>query len=278
MNYYAVLPEAFAQNFMMKFTLRPGEGDLEIQMWESCRVTEDGQFYFAFGRIPPQCMKDSINAELFFVTDDGAQIKVDAEENYSIAQYCQKVLASNPENKDLEKMIADLIAYGVAAQHYANYKEDQLVSEGFEHLTPSEWTDVESTDKFVSEKLNEDVCFTAMGVRFGYVNKVYFKFKTPTLENMNITVTANGRDVEFLLEEVSEGVYIIYTDALYATELDTVFTVTLVVGDVEVQYMTYSAKSYVYSQQSKNTEMAALAKALYNYGRTATWYLATTQQ
>ena len=73
--------------------------------------------------------------------------------------------------------------------------------------------------------------------------------------------------------EDTTDTYILYTDPIYATEFDKVFTAELSVDGEVIQTLTYSVKSYVYAKQnSENTEMAALVRALYTYGRSAVAY------
>jgi hypothetical protein len=205
--------------------------------------------------------------------EDGTELVVDAKEAYSVRQYCDDALAANPNNEALTTLLADLLAYGDAAQDYANYNEDTPVSDGFT-VAPSEWEDVTDTDFTLSDKTREELCFTAAGVRFAYVNRVYFKIKAADLTG--VTLTVNGKTYtadDLTLAENTADTYIFYTDAVYATEFDKVFTAELSVDGEVIQTVTYSVKSYVYAKQNSNdTEIAALVKALYNYGRSASAY------
>jgi hypothetical protein len=126
----------------------------------------------------------------------------------------------------------------------------------------------------LSDKTREDIRFTAAGVRFGYVNHIYFKLKAANLAD--VTLIVNGKTYtadDLSLAENTADTYILYTDPIYATEFDKVFSVELAVDGDEIQMLTYSVKSYVFDKQNiENNKMAALAKALYNYGRSAVAY------
>ena len=266
LNYYATLNPAHTAA-QMRFTYHGETITVDGILDETT-----GEYKFTLGRIPPQCMGDAVKAELILIAEDGTETVLDVKESYSVRAYCDDALAANPENETLATLLADLLAYGDAAQDYANYNEDTPVSEGFE-VAPSEWEDVTDTDFTLSDKTREELCFTAAGVRFGYVNRIYFKIKAADLTG--VTVTVNGKtytaeDLEPV--ENADGTYILYTDAVYATEFDKIFTAELTVDGEVIQTVTYSVKSYVFAKQNGNDDMAALAKALYNYGRSALAY------
>ena len=267
LNYYAVLTPAHTAA-QMRFTYH-GETTLVSGVLDEA----SGEYKFTFGRIPPQCMGDNVKAELILISEDGTETVLDVKETYSIREYCDDALAANPDNKALATLLADLLAYGDAAQDYANYNEDTPASDGFT-VAPSEWEDVTDTDFTLSDKTREDLCFTSAGVRFGYINRLYFKIKAADLTGVTLTVNGKTYTAEDLtLVEDTADTYILYTDAIYATEFDKVFTAELSVDGQTVQTLTYSVKSYVYTKQNaQNSEAAALARALYKYGLSAIAY------
>jgi hypothetical protein len=267
LNYYATLNPAHTAA-QMRFTYHGETITVDGILDETT-----GEYKFTLGRIPPQCMGDNVKAELILVAEDGTETVLDVKESYSIRRYCDDALAADPDNEALATLLADLLAYGDAAQDYANYNEDTPVSEGFE-VAPTEWEDVTDTDFTLSEKTRGELCFTAAGVRFGYVNRVYFKIKAADLTG--VTLTVNGKTYtadDLTLREDTADTYIFYTEAVYATEFDKVFTAELSADGEVIQTVTYSVKSYVCAKQNSNdTEIAALVKALYNYGRSAIAY------
>ena len=267
MNYYAKADPAYS-DVKMRFTYRG-----RIESVRGVPTETEGEYVFSLKGIAPQCMGENIKAELIYVTEDGTEIVVDVKETYSIRQYCDDALAANPDNKALATLLADLLAYGDAAQSYTDFNADTPVSEGFE-VAPSEWEDVTDTDFTLSDKTRDDIRFTSAGVRFGYVNRLYFKIKATDLTGVTLTVNGKTYTAEDLtLVEDTADTYILYTDPVYATEFDRVFTAELSADGRTVQTLTYSVKSYVYAKQnSENTEMAALVRALYAYGRSAIAY------
>ena len=267
LNYYATLTPAHTAA-RMRFTYHG-----ETIMVDGILDETTGEYKFTLGRIPPQCMGDNVKAELIMISEDGTETVLDVKETYSIREYCDDALAANPDNKALATLLADLLAYGDAAQDYTGFNEDTPVSEGFA-AAPSEWEEVTDTDFTLSDKTREDLRFTSAGVRFAYVNRLYFKIKAADLTGVTLTVNGKIYTAEDLtLVEDTADTYIFYTDPVYATEFDKVFTAELSVDGEVIQTLTYSVKSYVYAKQNgENAEMAALARALYAYGRSAIAY------
>jgi len=267
LNYYATLTPAHTAA-QMRFTYHGETITVDGILDETT-----GEYKFTLGRIPPQCMGDNVKAELILISEDGTETVLDVKETYSIREYCDDALAANPDNKALATLLADLLAYGDAAQDYTGFNADTPVSEGFA-VAPSEWEDVTDTDFTLSDKTREDLRFASAGVRFGHVNRLYFKIKAADLTGVTLTVNGKTYTAEDLaLVEDTADTYILYTDPVYATEFDKVFTAELSVDGRTAQTLTYSVRSYVYAKQnSENTEMAALARALYTYGRSAVAY------
>ena len=267
MNYYAKADPAYGIP-AMRFTYR---GKTETVL--GIPTETEGEYVFSLTGIAPQCMGENIKAELILTLEDGTELVVDAKASYSVREYCDDALAANPDNKALATLLADLLVYGDAAQDYTGFNADTPVSEGFA-AAPSEWEAVTDTDFTLSDKTRDDIRFTSAGVRFGHVNRLYFKIKAADLTGVTLTVNGKTYNAAALtLVEDTTDTYILYTDPIYATEFDKVFTAELSVDGEVIQTLTYSVKSYVYAKQnSENTEMAALVRALYAYGRSAIAY------
>ncbi|MBQ9079932.1 MAG: starch-binding protein [Clostridia bacterium] len=219
----------------------------------------DGYYPFAFEGIAPQCMGDSIYAEILL---DGKIIAT--VENYSVKENAQKLLETYPDDAKLVQLVTDMLHYGAAAQTYRNYKTDALVTSGVTGLgTPSADTVAPTATDVELDTSTGIAKFTAAGVRFSNVNMIYVKLNTTE----NVTLKVNGKDVT-----LTDTTF--YTDAIYATGFDDIYTFELYENGVLVQTLKYSVKSYVYAiKDSSNTAMAVLAKALYAYGISANEYL-----
>ena len=261
MNYYVDIIDAslFAdlQNISMSFT--SGYKSVSAVL-DDQRIDENGLYIFSFTNIPPQCMGDSIKAELIC-----GETVIASIDEYSVKQYLAAALKQNSDDEALVQLVTDMLAYGAAAQRYKEYNVDNPVSEGVEGTgTPSSSTPGKS-DKSITTHVETigNVYFKSATVRFDNVNKIGVKLSST--ENARLFI--DGVEVT-LCDEL-----FYYTTPIYANGFDKVYTFTLYEGEALVQTLTYSISSYVYSMQnSDNTEMKELANALYNYGVSAKLY------
>lgn len=254
-NYYVSVSGIEYQSMVMKFTMNGNTV-------EASPIEADGLYRFDFVKIAPQCMGDNVKAELVI---DGA-VK-DVKDNYSVLIYLQNLLSNNPSN-ELATLIADILEYGAAAQNYKNYKTDDLVNA--DNSGATEFTELTQTDRNVTENsVKEGFSMINPGCYFDYANRLYIKFNAG--EGYKVTIN----DVDFTENvKVENGVYVLYSQDIYATEFDKVFTFKLYDGETLVQTATYSVKSFVFSKQNDTEDIATanLAKALYNYGLSAKAY------
>ena len=235
-------------------------------------------YNFKFKDIAPQCMGDNITAELIV-----GGVVVDVIEEYSIRIYADAMLDAI-ENKEIEgytdaqysalgTLLADMLEYGAAAQKYLKYKVDTLVNHGIEGA--SSYTELtEECDAVVGDSTSEDVYFTSAGIRFDYVNSMYFKFNTTNVESVSVKITekATGRSSVYTnadFANVKDNVYVLYSKSVVPQDFGTRYTVDLYDGESVVQTLEYSISAYVYYIQRENTAMAELARTLYNYGISA---------
>ena len=247
-------------------------------------ATNDQNVYtFTFTNIAPQCMGDNIVAELII---NGTVVDTIGE--YSIRIYADAML-ENIRNKSisgytdaqyaaLATLIADMLEYGAAAQEYVNYKnaEGELVNEGIDGASEFKPLGAEC-DAVIGDSTSNTLCFTSAGIRFDYVNSMYFKIAAGSTDNVTVKITNKTTGTlriytaaDFMA--VDEGMYILYTDAVSPASFGTRYTVELCSEGAVVQTVEYGISAYVYYVQEQSTAMAALARALYNYGLSATEY------
>ena len=75
------------------------------------------------------------------------------------------------------------------------------------------------------------------------------------------------------MTKAGTNAYVIEGDGMYATDFDTVYTFTLADDDTTYHTVTYSVNSYVASKCASSDEnLAAMVKAVYNYGVSADAY------
>ncbi len=242
------------------------------------------KYVFAYKGIAPQGMGEIIKAELI---EDGAVIAVN--ESYSVLAYCRALLGmsaaelqmSAEKHTAMKTAIADLLAYGAAAQKYTGTNTDALVDEGIEGISTFTALD-ESFKRIPGASTSADIRFTSAGVYFDYTNHLYFKFNAAgiTEENFVLRMTnqATGKSTAYTLSDfdvLGTDQYRIMTSGIAALDFGTMYTVTLntVDGAAEtvVQTLEYGINAYVYSMQN-DADMAELAQRTYLYGISAKAY------
>ncbi|MBQ3015713.1 MAG: hypothetical protein IJD79_02925 [Clostridia bacterium] len=263
-KYYVTLCEHLnASDFAMSFTMN----DTTVDVTE-CVKADDGRYVFTFSGIAPQCMGDNVSAT---VISNGEAVA--ALDTYSVKANLVSLLEKNPSD-ELKTLIYDTLTYGAAAQVYRNHNTDNLVTKDVAGLTASENAPAVDEAK-VEASTSENVSFKSAGVHFSAVNKIYVKFTATTLEGVKLL----AGDKELTVEHVSGNVYIAYTDALNATELNSAITFSLSENGESVQTLTYSVAHYAAAKWNNTeadgetlTAMADLARALYRYGVSAYEY------
>ena len=230
-------------------------------------VADDGRLVFTFSGIAPQCMGDNIKAEL--ICDDTV---CSVKDGYSIKANVTSLLSKGVSD-ELETLIYDMLIYGAASQKYADYKTDELVTDGGEGLTASA-SIPEKSDTVLTESASADVSFKSAGVLFDYRNRIYVKFRASDISDVKVLFGES----ELVIEELGNGTYVAYSDHISAKNLSTVYTFTLKVVDATVQTLEYSVNSYAFAKYTQfdnsgnPTKMAELALALYRYGASAAEY------
>lgn len=241
----------------MRFTVDGKEITVSGEYDESA-----GLYKYTLAHIPPQGMLVEIKAEL---VKDGEVLDTHTG---TIRDYLDSLIELYPEDAELKVLVADMLNYGAAAQIYTGYDTENLANAD---TTGGSGFTVLTEDKHVADSVKgtevEGVKFVGVGVRFDYVNKVYFRFTAPSLEG--ITVTVNGEEAEI---EANGDAYIVYSEAVNATEFASEVVAVLKSGDSTVQTVTYSVESFVYEMQNTEGAAADLARALYSYGLSAIAY------
>ncbi len=243
-----------------KLSLKITSGHGNVSTVDSI-ATEGDVSYFLYDGIAPQCIGDSIKAELCY---DGQTVDV---YGYSFTEYLREAWLENP-GEELAQLITDLLAYGKAAQEYTGHEitvtDEDIASYGaVNRYAPTEDDNVRA----IAGNKESAVKYKGVGVRFDVVNSIYVVISGATSDTTvkvgNKTYTANA-----------EGEVKIYLDAISVLDFGTAVTIELCESDEVIQTLTYSINSYCYSMinGNKSDEMKALALALYNYGISAANY------
>ena len=236
-------------------------------------VNADGRYCFELADINPQCMGDTISATLY-ATYDGTEY-TDTIAEYSVRDYCVNMLAKT--NDDLfVTLLSDLLSYGAAAQIYTNYKTDTLVTEGLS-LSPSTFTALSGlTEEFVGTA-DPDTFWKSAGLTLSNNVDMNLFFCTDNVEGLSVVLEINGRTetvTDFTPVDGEEGLYQITFHGILATEFDLPVSASFYREGTQVgNTLNYSVNTYICSKQNDSDKaLAAMVRALYNYGATANTY------
>ena len=224
------------------------------------------EYEFAFEGVTPQHADAVLTAALWC---DGYKLLV---KSYSLQQYIDERKEDAGISQNEFNLLGALETYFAALEN-AQYGTNNAVN-------LNNFTNVTSTDKKV--KNNGDFAtFDSATVGFG--NDVRIRYILTLADGVNAAdltfkVKVNGgteTEVVASMIKISGSTVTIYTDAIAATNLDDVYTVTVYNGATAGASFTYSVKSYVYAFQSaigEDEDQVLLVKALYNYGLSAKAY------
>ena len=258
-NYYTMLSPLDA-DAQMRFTFNG------MTYLANAKKSEyKNQYKFTFDGIPPQCMGDNIKAEL--IVDGKVAFEV---ENYSVLINCQHILEAAETSSETKQLIYDLLAYGAAAQKYAQYKTKTLVNAGYEKLATTV-TSIENNDRKVSPATISGAELSAAGVYYANVNKIYAKIAVDGADVSKLKATVNGVTAD--IKHYRDNEYIVYSEAIKVADFNDVYTIVVHDGK-DSQTLVYSINAYAKAKiSSSNTAMAELAKATYAYGQSARAYV-----
>jgi len=263
--YKAVLEDS-NKAAQMKFTM-----DGKEILVSGTATSEEGVYNFVYDGIAPQRMGDIVKAELVF-----GETILDTKEEYSVKLHCDEMLEmisnksidgyTDTQYAALKTLIVDMLAYGAAAQVYTDYNKDELVNSGVTD-SPTEYVPTVA-EPIIGESKSDTVNVTHLGMYFDFTNMLYIRLSA--IDGVSVIVK-NGEDELVHYETLDSA--IVYSPEMTATSFDTVLTFEIYENGSLVQEVEYSVAAYVYSiKESANIAMADLAKALYNYGKSATAY------
>ena len=233
----------------------------------------DGEYVFTLSGIAPQQMADLIDAVAFAGTTEIAR-----HEDYSIKKNCISLLAlsatelgmSAEKHAAMQTLVADLLVYGDAALNYTDYGVVGSITDGVENLHPSEMQPTEDDRMTLVGNENQNLYIKSATVYFDTRNRIIFRIFASVEDASLVVVTLNGE--EYALSELvfdGNGVYALTTEEITASAFDDLYQITLSYGEQTVATLDYSINAYAYAMQNgatANTEMQALALALYRYG------------
>lgn len=274
-NYYVNIMDTEQFNdpskLFVKFTFNGKETEVKKHT-----VLSSGEYVFSFTGIGPHQMSDNIEAEVFY---DGKAVEILSE--YSVKANAEALMQDHKNDGALLQFLTDMLEYGTAAQSFRDYNLENPANAGLgDGCAPSDVQPAESDNvKNLTASSSDSVYFKGATVWFDNVNKIGVQLSK--FEGVKLVVKIGDETEGAVYENMTSTTF--YTDAINATEFDTVYTFELYEGSAKVQTLTYSVASYVYAMMNNTvdensdelTEMALLARALYCYGESAKAYKAS---
>lgn len=266
-NIYALFSDNIKDVVKVRFTM----GGFTEEVSPALANAGENKYKFVFRGIAPQQLGDFINVELVC---DGNVIK--SIKNVSLKKYFEKLLEcdadtlrySEKKYSLLKPLIYDIFDYCTAAQKFTGYKTDTLINAGYEGMGTT-YSAVTTTDNKTTGTKLENAHFKGKTIYFDSTNKIVFYFITTDVENTVLTIGDKTYTSADFKKGTAANEYKIYSDDVYATEFDKVFTCTISCNGVVGESVSYSIKSYAYSKQDKNDKTGELARCTYKYGVSA---------
>ena len=266
-NIYALFSDNIKDVVKVRFTM----GGFTEEVSPALANASENKYKFVFRGIAPQQLGDFINVELVC---DGNVIK--SIKNVSLKKYFEKLLEcdanalqySEKKYSLLKPLIYDIFDYCTAAQKFTGYKTDTLINAGYEGMGTT-YSAVTTTDNKTTGTKLESAHFKGKTIYFDSTNKIVFYFITTDVENTVLTIGDKTYTSADFKKGTAANEYKIYSDDVYATEFDKVFTCTISCNGIVGESASYSIKSYAYSKQDKNDKTGELARCTYKYGVSA---------
>lgn len=278
----------YVNNARLKVTRINGDGPvvtylnpIEVATINGVKFTKEwGTLVFKYTGINAQCMGDEITFELVYGDSEETVISYGP---YSVKQYVINMFGKTAEELDitedkftqLKTLLSDMLVYGAEAQRYMDYKTDALVTENLVDAEGNTITLIPTTTYTaptgVKETVNANTDIQKAGLFISNVNKVYFRLSDLASTFTSITLKAGETEVNFTIDGDK-----VYTDDILVTELDKVYTIT-VVKDGVTSSVKYNANAFIAAMDAVDEgeevkQSTDIVKALNNYGNSALAY------
>ena len=272
-KYHVYLPEGNVADYTLKITNAHGT----VFMLEG-ELLEGNTYIFVYDGIAPQCMSDEIDAELIYDVDGDV---VAIEEGYSIVKNAKNLASAKGATNELKQLLADLLAYGKAAQAYVGddhgiescVTADDIAAIGADPSTAAPDENINEANRDLGNpEAPEQAYISGAGVRFGNEVQIYVSIKGDNAASAKVRLGD-----EFYNVASVGGKYVVYLPGMSITEISEPLYIELYVdgADDPVHSITYGAYAYVYQMITKDssTAIAKLAQALYNCAESAKSYI-----
>lgn len=286
------------ENFNLQIKLNlpaTAKGDVKVKMtWDDgteAKVEKQADGSYLCVDILPQQMTQTLTLTYTGTCMDATTYTSKPFE-YSIQDYCRRMIMKNQKNKELVTLLSDILAYGAAAQQYCgdNYLATDIGPVGdnkidaTKALTFTEFVcpTAVSSDKILNGSQPDGFAYKWYGVTLVLDNTMKIRYcftMNEGAEKSTITVGTQTIAAEEIKQH-SDGYY--YFDyAVTAANFGTCYTAKF--SGADSYTVTYSVNYYVANNYAKfnsstsdthNEKIAKLLETVYNYGVSAKAYVA----
>lgn len=255
-------------------------GYAEDTVSEATFDEKTGLYSFRFTGINPAEMGSEVTATLYGYRN--GELISGKTVNYSVLTYVKNMFAK-VENTAFRTMLANLVAYGEAAQKYVSYNTANLATDAVsadlmayaakEAPTLTNCTAISGegavrfTAAYLSLREKVTVCYTIDASKYeGNVADLELRI----FDGADKIAVISGAD---FAEE--NGKYVASFSGLNALQMRTVLTAAVYAGDTRVSStLNYSIESYAQGKAAGNDALAELVNAMMSYGDAAAAYFA----
>ena len=244
--------------------------------WPNSKGQDGSNLSFTYTGITPQCIGDNVEATLY-ATKNGRTQSVTKSE-YSVRQYCVNQLNGSIFLK-LRRLLSNLLAYGAAAQTYANYKTDALVTSGSDIKSPaySTFPGLSGLSAEFTGTAAADILWAGVSLTLTDGVAINFRFYAENTNGLSVQITMGDRTetfTEFNAVDGMDNVYEVSFEGIKATEFGGTVTAKFFKNSSQIgDTLSYSVNTYVCAKQNDtDAALAELVQRLYNYGTSAASY------
>ena len=285
LHYYLSLPDG-ANPSSIEFSLGG-----QTTAVSSFSKEETGLYKFSFSGITPQLTFSTVSSVLNYT--ENSEIKTFALPDYSVSEYCEKLLLidlykdlSPKKLYALKALAVDILKYGKAASALVNGEDNIQLSQSAEVLALSNEHNENDNilpTKTVETTSDNSVVWTAAGVSFSSCVSVYFKAKVKTADipslKFSIRYDKNGEFIQsnkVITTPVDEEYSTVkfYSDGISPKFFTAPLQAQIFIAKTGKKYggyCEYSVSSCVYTN-IENSKYSDFVKAVFAYGKSAVLY------
>lgn len=237
----------------------------------------DGSYRFTCSAILPQKIGDRITAIL---TAKVGEHTVTETMHYSVQEYCERMLAREDASPELKTLLVDLLCYGAAAQEYAGYSTDSLVTANLSAnqlaLRSPDRTGEIDRENQTSGTASEDYRWVSAALQLDSSLALRLRLEAADTEGLTAEVTLNGRTSVYDEFDAAGGSFSLIFENIGITELNDSITLTLKRnGEAVGEQLTVSVAAYIkglLEDEGTLAEVRELVRALWGYSQSASAY------